>query len=156
MKFVAHALITVALLFSAQVAEAKPKAKPAPETKAAFTCAIVKLDILTEIQRGGFEKFNALLRLHCTNTGKTQAMIDLAHVFLEDEEYETDPSTDIDIFNQFYGDDSSVEFGRRTFKVAAGKSSDFVLYFEDVRSAWGVGLVLDIDGAKHPLPVLPH
>lgn len=156
MKLVVHALVAVALLFCAQIAEAKPKAKPAPKAKAAFTCAIVKLDILTEIQRGGFEKFNALVRLKCTNTGKTAAVIDIAHVFLEDEEYETDPSSDIDIFNQFYGNDPSIDFGRRTVKTAAGKSSDFVLYFEDVRSAWGVGLVLDIDGVKYPLPVLPH
>lgn len=154
MKFVST-LIAAALLLTAQVAEAKPKAKQ-EEPKATFTCAITDLKIVGEIDARGWERDNALVRMSCTNTGSTMARIEVAHVFLEDDEYETDPSNDIDVFNAFYGNDPGVEFARRSIKTAPGKSSDFVFFFKDVRSKWGVDLVLDVDGTKYPLPVLPH
>lgn len=150
MKFVST-LFAAALLLTANVAEAKK-----PEAKATFTCAIVDLKVVTELDGRGWERFNALVRMSCTNTGPNVASIDVAHVFLEDQEYEWDPSSDIDVFNSYYGNDPSVDFARRTIKTAPGKSSDFVFFFEDVNSKYGVDLVLDADGTKYPLPVLPH
>jgi hypothetical protein len=152
-KFVST-LFAAVLLLTANVAEAKPKAKP--EAKATFICAITDLKIVGTPDARGWMTYNALVRMGCTNTGKKVARIELAHVFLEDEEYEWSPSDDFELFSGFYANDPDVEFMRRGNKTAPGKSSDFVFSFEDVRSMWGVDLVLDIDGTKYPLPVLPH
>lgn len=156
MKFV-HSLIAVALLLTAQVAEAKPKAKPeTKEAKEAFACSITEIKMIGVPDPRGSMNYNALVRMKCTNPGAKSVRIDVAHVFLEDQEYEYEASSDIDAFNSYYGSSEGTEFARRYVDVAARKSADFVFFFEAVYSEWGYGLVLDINGTKYPLPVLPH
>lgn len=158
MKFVS-ALIAIAFVLTAQVAEAKPKAKAkqeAQESKEAFACSITEIKMIGVPDHRGWMNYDALVRMSCKNPSSKLVRLDVAHVFLEDEEYEYDASSDIDVFNSYYGNSEGTVFARRYVDVAPRKSADFVFFFEAVNSEWAVGLVLDINGTKYPLPVVPH